>query len=732
MWAALLALSLGIFAFWHGRDFNQQQKADVPILVFQELVPLENEAILLHNQAIDIANRKDGLQSWRAWNGVRDSLNIALNLLDSAQAIRPYLMADTSTKAILYNHFARRFNFFLADPDSISFAFDDEENAHFSRLVRSITTANTPPNLSSMHLKGLHDLYTYKFLEQHIRFRDSAMYMRDQLLQLTDNNFFNNIRPQMPVNLHSLLRTMEMPNIYLHAHLLDAQTNKPVPNATLRLAEDQILTSDANGRVFYSYNTPRDQMQAQIVVEGYPNSIYVFNIFSDSTDQEEVKLAPAINDKLTIVRNQTSNACVPLTVSLSIETNKPIAAYDWRINGQSSSTEAVFSPTIDAAGIYSLQLYVTYTDGRRDSLVYEDYFQVEEAPKADFEIAVVPNTRGMHDFRATGENAQTYRWDFGDGQISTGVTLSHQFDRSMAYTIILIAQNTCGTDTLSKEVMIIGSKIPSDSLVLPPLVHVPGGKFWMGADENDSEAYSWEKPIHQVELKDFYIGKYEVTVGEFKAFIDATNYQTDADKEGSSYIWTGEKYEEKDSVNWRCDVSGKIRPESEYEHPVIHVSWNDAMAYCAWLSQQTGRNYRLPTDAEWEYAAGGGQNDRDENGRRLFKYAGSDDLDELGWYNDNSEGRTHPKGRKNANGLGIYDMSGNVYEWCQDLFSDTYYEECKDQGIVHNPINTKNGISRVLRSGSWSYDTWDCRVSYRYSNSSEFRYDDVGFRVAQD
>jgi formylglycine-generating enzyme required for sulfatase activity len=114
------------------------------------------------------------------------------------------------------------------------------------------------------------------------------------------------------------------------------------------------------------------------------------------------------------------------------------------------------------------------------------------------------------------------------------------------------------------------------------------------------------QPAHIVTLNDFWVSKYEVTVAEFKTFIDATAYQTDADKKGSSIIWDGKTSNTKACVNWRCDTRGNIRPESDSSHPVIHVSWNDATEYCNWLSKQSGRTYRLPTEAEWEFAARGG------------------------------------------------------------------------------------------------------------------------------
>ena len=240
----------------------------------------------------------------------------------------------------------------------------------------------------------------------------------------------------------------------------------------------------------------------------------------------------------------------------------------------------------------------------------------------------------------------------------------------------------------------------------------------MGSNDGGSD----EKPIHRVTLSDFAIGKYEVTVEQFAAFINDKNYKTDADKEGWSYVWTGSIYEKKNGVNWKCDVAGKVRPQDEYKHPVIHVSWNDATAYCQWLSSKTGKNYRLPTEAEWEYAARGG------NQSKGYKYSGSNTVGDVAWYTDNSGSKTHPVGTKGANELGIYDMSGNVWEWCSDWYDENYYKNSAAQ----NPKGALSGSLRVLRGGSWDITVYVCRSSNRSRNVPFNRFINVGFRLARD
>ena len=216
-------------------------------------------------------------------------------------------------------------------------------------------------------------------------------------------------------------------------------------------------------------------------------------------------------------------------------------------------------------------------------------------------------------------------------------------------------------------------------------------------------------------MSDFYIGKYEVTVAEFKKFIDATSYQTDAEKEGWSYVWTGSKWEKRNGVTWRDNVGGNRRGSDEMEHPVIHVSWNDASAYAQWAK------CRLPTEAELEYAARGG------NKSRGYEYSGSNTVDNVAWNDGNSNSQTHRVGTKEPNELGIYDMSGNVWEWCNDWYGENYYSNSPQ----NNPQGPTSGSSRVLRGGSWTDSPDGVRCADRSGNSPALRSGNVGFRYAR-
>lgn len=215
------------------------------------------------------------------------------------------------------------------------------------------------------------------------------------------------------------------------------------------------------------------------------------------------------------------------------------------------------------------------------------------------------------------------------------------------------------------------------------MIYVEGGSFTMGATEEQSgAAYYDESPTHRVTLDSYYIGACEVTQAQWRAVMGSN----------PSYF-TGDN------------------------NPVERVSWNDAQVFCQELSNLTGKTYCLPTEAQWEYAARGG------NKSRKNKYSGSFVIDVVAWYTSNSGGKTHPVGQKRANELGIYDMSGNVWEWCSDRFGS--YSSTPQT----NPTGPSSGSSRVLRGGSWCDNASYCRVSFRLSRTRSYFYYDIGFRV---
>ena len=222
---------------------------------------------------------------------------------------------------------------------------------------------------------------------------------------------------------------------------------------------------------------------------------------------------------------------------------------------------------------------------------------------------------------------------------------------------------------------------------LKQFVSVSGGTFTMGCTaEQGDECRSNEKPAHTVTLKDFSIGKYEVTQALWQAVMD----ENPTDFKGNDNL------------------------------PVENVSWNDVRVFIQRLNEKTGKKYRLPTEAEWEYVARGG------NKSKGYRFSGSNDIDEVAWYEKNSGQTTHPVGTKQANELGLYDMTGNVGEWVSDRYGENYYSSSPDS----NPTGPISGSDRVYRGGCWSRDARLCRVSFRDDYNPDLRFINLGFRLA--
>ena len=217
------------------------------------------------------------------------------------------------------------------------------------------------------------------------------------------------------------------------------------------------------------------------------------------------------------------------------------------------------------------------------------------------------------------------------------------------------------------------------------MVRVVGGTFQMGAtSEQGSDAYDSEKLVHSVTLSDYYIGQTEVTQELWKAVMGSN----------PSYF-TGDN-----------------------RRPVENVSWNDCMEFIAKLNQLTGKNFRLPTEAEWEYAARGG------NKSKGYKYSGSNNPDAIAWYDNNSGRETHPVAQKQSNESGLYDMSGNVWEWCADRYGDY------SSNSQTNPTGASTGSRRVMRGGCWFSGARDVRVSDRLNCAPDDRFNNYGLRLA--
>jgi len=315
------------------------------------------------------------------------------------------------------------------------------------------------------------------------------------------------------------------------------------------------------------------------------------------------------------------------------------------------------------------------------------------------------------DVSAEGETFQikvtsTAAWTATANQ--TWLTLSPASGTGDAYVTVTVAANTSTTADVAEVLFAIsgvsvkltvnragtgsgggGSKTYTVNGVTFKMLPVAGGTFQMGAQSTDpngqnydADAYGDESPVHQVTLSAFTIGETEVTQALWQAVMGSN----------PSYF--------KDPVL-----------------PVEQVSWDDCQTFLTKLNQLTGKTFRLPTEAEWEYAARGG------NESTGYKYSGSNTIGNVAWYYDNGGSKTHAVGTKQANELGIYDMSGNVCEWCSDRY-DSYSSSSQT-----NPTGAASGYFRVFRGGSWAYIARGCRVSYRRYFNPALRSSDLGLRL---
>ena len=315
--------------------------------------------------------------------------------------------------------------------------------------------------------------------------------------------------------------------------------------------------------------------------------------------------------------------------------------------------------------------------------------------KEDYETWVYL-THGSRQMQVTAKNYLPLMIKFADYGVGS-------VEKNRTYVLVLnqmgMSSNPADVSTTVSTVSVSPVQVPavpsntiSDDVITIPvkdgicieLVKVEGGTFMMGATSEMKNPNSNEKPVHQVTLtNDYYMGKYEVTQALWQAVM------------GSN--------------------------PSEYKGdnlPVETVSWNDCQKFISKLNSLTGRMFRLPTEAEWEYAARGGKESRG------YQYSGSSNISDVAWYDENSGSKTHPVGTKQANELGIYDMTGNVWEWCSDWYSS--YSSSSQT----NPTGSDSGSARVSRGGGWFNDASYCRLSVRFYYTPDFRLDILGLRLA--
>ena len=265
------------------------------------------------------------------------------------------------------------------------------------------------------------------------------------------------------------------------------------------------------------------------------------------------------------------------------------------------------------------------------------------------------------------------------------VTISEGQTMSISGTLSSTPVSSSNGNTSSSSLVSGGNtiSIPVKKGISIEMVKVEAGTFMMGATSEMENPYSWEKPVHQVTLtNNYYMGKYEVTQSLWQAVMGSNPSYFKGD-----------------------------------DLPVEEVSWEDCQEFISKLNSMIGRKFRLPTEAEWEYAARGGKKSKG------YQYSGSSNISEVAWYTDNSGGKTHPVGTKQSNELGLYDMSGNVWEWCQDWYG-SYVSSSQT-----NPTGAVSGSDRVIRGGSCCSIAGRCRSSCRDYVTPGSRHCDLGLRL---
>ena len=325
----------------------------------------------------------------------------------------------------------------------------------------------------------------------------------------------------------------------------------------------------------------------------------------------------------------------------------------------------------------------------KDNVVFEFPFSINEVENESFTCEIVDG----------GSVVSTFDINLRDLRKGTKVFSSPiKFSEEKKHKLMLVSN---GSQIFQITLNLIDSKKTKDSGdkskkilenetldvngVSFKMIHVKGGTFMMGGTpEQGEDAFDDEFPVHEVKLSDFSIGEMQVTQELWEAVMGSNPSK-----------FKGEKL------------------------PVENVSWNDCQKFIRKLNEITKRNFRLPTEAEWEYAARGG------NKSQGYKYAGSNTLGDVAWYSANSENKTHEVGQKKPNELGLYDMSGNVWEWCNDWYDDY------SSSSQNNPQGPSSGSYRVYRGGSWRSSARSCRVSIRDYFTPDYRNDRLGLRLAQ-
>ena len=436
-------------------------------------------------------------------------------------------------------------------------------------------------------------------------------------------------------------------------------------------------------------------------------------------------------------------AVTPSGISIEVRTDK---AGDLYFQGEKIATlwdNSTHTIPIERPGTYSLvlelidrmekTLSVTITSR---GITRVDFSSIQAVPRYAIEV----RTDKGGDLYVQGEKVATLR---------DNSTQLIPVENPRTYSLRLLltdrSEKTSSVTITSRGVTQVD--FSSISAISPNMVRISGGTFMMGSPPSEAGRQDNETQ-RRVTVGSFYMGKHTVTVGEFRRFVNATGYRTDAEKSGGGWVWTNNDWVQRADANWRNPYFSQGD-----NHPVVLVSWNDAVQYANWLSGQEGltpaytisgtnviwnrsaNGYRLPTEAEWEYACRAGTTTRYWSGNEETSLAGKANVADLtakekysGWTIVNIRDgyvETAPVGSFTANAWGLHDMHGNVWEWCYDWYGDY------NMSGLDNPAGASSGSHRVLRGGSWYNSARYLRSAYRYISEPSSRYSLIGFRLVR-
>ena len=483
---------------------------------------------------------------------------------------------------------------------------------------------------------------------------------------------------------HTYVLTINVPQLMQAGPVDDGMRYLPMkvePKNSMVFVDDKPLTLDANGEV--TVYLPMGKHSYKVMANGYAEKEGTVNV-TDNTPLLEVKLKST--QGILRVECETQGAIVyvngqqrgnaPWSGQLPEGSYKVEARLDGYRTGQKTVELAKGDSrtvSIPALQMIAGRLNVDYRP--IGSEVYVDGKKVGTSPNIFRNIAV-------------GSRTVEIRKDDYEPLKKT-VEVKENEQASLTGSLTAVASSTSQSSSASNGASSFasGKEVFTANGVSFTMIRVDGGTFTMGAtEEQGSDADDDEKPAHEVTLSTYMIGETEVTQALWQAVMG----------------------------------SNPSRFTDNSQNPVERVSWDDCKEFIKKLNSLTGKSFRLPTEAEWEFAARGG------NKSKHYKYSGSNTLEDVAWYGGNSGSKTYPVKMKSANELGLYDMSGNVWEWCEDWYGKDYYKFSPKS----NPKGPSSGSNCVRRGGSWNNGARDCRVSIRIIVSPGSRYFHLGLRLA--